>query len=61
MYVMLSGNLPFSGKHAADVFDKVKHAEYNFKDAVWEDVSEEAKDLISKLLVLNPSKRLTPA
>jgi serine/threonine protein kinase len=27
--------------------------------ALWEDISDEAKDLISKILVVNPQERLT--
>lgn len=30
------------------------------KDQPWESISKEAKNLVTKLLVVNPRKRLTP-
>lgn len=34
-------------------------AEYDFPEPYWDDISENAKDLINKLLVVDPKKRLT--
>eukprot|EP00957_Ditylum_brightwellii_P067538 5127472-Ditylum_brightwellii.AAC.1 len=34
--------------------------EYDFPDDRWENISEDAKDLIRSLLVTDPAKRLTP-
>ena len=36
----------------------ISNCYYTFSGDDWDDVSEEARDLISKLLVLEPHKRL---
>jgi len=36
----------------------IKNGTYDFPSPYWDDVSDMAKDLISKLLVVDPSKRL---
>lgn len=36
----------------------IRNAMYSFKGKVWKEVSDEAKDLISKLMVSDPTKRL---
>lgn len=56
---MLCGYPPFIGKDEEEVFKANLDGVYDFNDKVWDEVSEEAKDLISKILV--PEKeRLTP-
>lgn len=59
LYIMLCGYPPFIGKDEEEVFRANLEGQYDFNDKVWDEVSEEAKDLISKMLV--PEKdRLTP-
>jgi calcium-dependent protein kinase len=41
------------------VFEKIKKAKVEFKQKEWKVVSEEAKDLIQKLLSKDPSKRIS--
>lgn len=59
MYILLSGCLPFSGANAPEVFEKVKTANFTFETKEWKGVSDEAKDLIRKLLTVDIKKRLT--
>ena len=59
MYTLVSGYLPFQGSTSAEVFRKIKEAEYHFNHVEFDSVSGECKDLITKLLVANPKKRLT--
>lgn len=59
LYTLVSGYLPFQGANAAEVFRKIKEVEYHFNHSEFLTVSEECKDLIKKLLVGNPKKRLT--
>ena len=61
MYILLSGCLPFSGSNAPEVFEKVKNASYTFETKEWRGISDEAKDLIRKLLTVDIKKRLTAA
>ena len=44
-----------------DLIELIKKVDYNFEGEEWEDASDEAKDLIRKLLVADPKKRLCPA
>ena len=56
LYTLVCGYLPFQGTSAADVFRKIKEAEYHFNHVEFENVSAECKDLIKSLLVLNEKK-----
>jgi len=59
MYLLLSGDLPFMGKSQKELFRKIVVGRYSFPEESWGQVSDEAKELISKLLVTDPKKRLT--
>jgi len=56
---MLCGRPPFNGNTEKKVLEKVVKGLYEFKDSEWEGVSENAKDLIRKLLEYSPEKRLS--
>jgi calcium/calmodulin-dependent protein kinase I len=58
IYCILSGQLPFTGRRHLDLFKAIIAGEFDF-DGGWGDVSDDAKDLICKLLVTDPSKRYT--
>lgn len=61
LYILLCGFPPFYEEHTPELFKVIKKGEYDFPEPYWDDVSEEAKDLINKLLVVDPAKRLTAA
>ena len=72
LYILLSGSMPFSldpkieddhGSEAAedDMCDKIGRAEWSFGDEVWDSISADAKDIISKLIVEDPDRRWTAA
>ena len=61
MYIILSGYLPFPGKTSNEVFEKVKSGDFTFEHQEFNSVSENAKDLISKLLLVNKKERYTCA
>lgn len=56
LFVVLSGSLPFNAELLSQ---QIMGAELNFQSPVWKGISAEAKDLITKLVVVDPSKRLT--
>ena len=58
LYVLLSGFFPFYGKCRGDILKKVLKMNYQFEGAMWDHVSNEAKDLIKKMLV-GKEQRLT--
>lgn len=56
-YILLSGLSPFMGDTDAETLTNVQLAEWDFDDPVFDDISDEAKDFISSLLVLRANKR----
>eukprot|EP00050_Salpingoeca_kvevrii_P016009 m.51846 g.51846 ORF g.51846 m.51846 type:complete len:325 (+) comp6642_c0_seq2:58-1032(+) len=61
LYVMLSASEPFFAESDTLVLARVMANDYSFDDDIWENISDEAKDLISSLLEPNPAKRLSAA
>lgn len=59
LYVILSGCSPFSADEEEALLAQVSEAKYEFYDSEWKAISAPAKDLISKLLVVDPATRLT--
>jgi len=59
LYVILSGCSPFSADEEEAILALVQEAKYEFHEAEWKDISPEAKDLISQLLMVKPEERLT--
>ena len=59
VYFMLSGSLPFPGHTDDEKEAKIMRGTYDMKSKNWSKVSAEGKDFVSKLLVSDPSKRLT--
>lgn len=60
LYVLLWGYPPFFGDDDREIIEAVRVGEYDFEGEEWEDVSIEAKDLISRL-ICKPEVRLTGA
>ncbi|XP_021515126.1 MAP kinase-interacting serine/threonine-protein kinase 1 isoform X10 [Meriones unguiculatus] len=76
LYIMLSGYPPFVGHCGADcgwdrgevcrvcqnkLFESIQEGKYEFPDKDWAHISNEAKDLIAKLLVRDAKQRLSAA
>jgi serine/threonine protein kinase len=59
LHILLVGFPPFYGENEPTLFENIKAANYSFDDPAWKVVSKEAKDLVSKLLVVDPSRRLS--
>ena len=60
LYVLLSGCPPFVGKSNKETFQKIMNDPLDFKHSRFNNVSLEAKHLISKLLTRSPEdKRMT--
>lgn len=76
LYIMLCGYPPFYGQCGSDcgwekgemcnncqetLFTSIQDGFYEFPEAEWSNISQDAKDLIQKLLVRDPSKRYSAA
>jgi len=59
-YILLGGYPPFYDDDQKELFARIRKGEYEFHDDYWSNVTDEAKDLISCLLVTDPGKRYTP-
>jgi len=58
-YILLGGYPPFIEKDQRVLFRKIRKGDFEFHDEYWGQVSKDAKSLISSLLTVDPSKRLT--
>ncbi|XP_008107761.1 MAP kinase-interacting serine/threonine-protein kinase 1 isoform X2 [Anolis carolinensis] len=76
LYIMLSGYPPFVGNCGTDcgwdrgevckvcqnkLFESIQEGKYEFPEKDWSHISDDAKDLISKLLVRDAKERLSAA
>lgn len=57
MYILLSGEPPFSDENDDVIFKKILLGKYNIKDGIWKNISNSAKNLIKKLLTYDSNKR----
>lgn len=54
----MRGLLPFDSEYRKDIVSNTVNCVYDMDDIVWKAVSEEAKDLIRRLLEKDINKRL---
>lgn len=59
LYILLCGFPPFHEEELPALFDQILRAKYDFPSPWWDPISIDAKDLVRKLLELDPKKRLT--
>ena len=59
MYILLCGRYPFYGSSEEEITRKILIGTFNFEDKHFENVSENAKDLIRKCLIHDKNKRIS--
>ena len=59
LHVMLSASLPFRAKEKPLLMRQVVQGKIDLSGPRWEGVSNQAKDLVRRLIVTNPAERLT--
>ncbi|KAI8970300.1 kinase-like domain-containing protein [Mycotypha africana] len=69
LYTLLSGYTPFWGEDQASLFESIMSGKYQYDEEYWHDISDSvflltrqinvAKNLIDRLLTLDPDKRIT--
>lgn len=59
IYVLLVGYPPFLKDTHAELFQQIRSGDWKFFEKDWKDISEEAQELISGLLVVDPEQRWT--
>lgn len=58
MFILLAGEPPFYHEDNFELFELIKKCEIDFDKPAWKAVSDDAKDLVKKLLVSDPEKRI---
>ncbi|XP_028838818.1 calcium/calmodulin-dependent protein kinase type II delta 1 chain isoform X2 [Denticeps clupeoides] len=61
LYILLVGYPPFWDEDQHRLYQQIKAGAYDFPSPEWDTVTPEAKDLINKMLTINPTKRITAA
>ncbi|KAG6765038.1 hypothetical protein NC652_020122 [Populus alba x Populus x berolinensis] len=59
IYILLSGVPPFWAETEQEIFEQVLHGDLDFSSDPWPSISESAKDLVRRMLVRDPRRRLT--
>ncbi|KAM4617122.1 serine/threonine-protein kinase 33 isoform 2-T3 [Discoglossus pictus] len=60
MYMLLCGEPPFMGSSEEKLFEHIRKGKLNFSNVVvWQSVSEAAKDVLQRLLKVDPAYRIT--
>lgn len=59
LYILLCGFPPFYNDDNAALFEEIKKGEFEYPSPYWDDISDMAKDLISKILKVDPDERMT--
>jgi calcium/calmodulin-dependent protein kinase I len=60
LYILLCGYPPFYDEDNMVLFEKIKAGKFEFPEASWGKISDEVKDLLKKILEVDPAKRLAP-
>ncbi|KAL3074035.1 hypothetical protein niasHT_035777 [Heterodera trifolii] len=59
-FILLSGLSPFGGENDDETLENVKKCDWNMDDEpTFEGISDEAKDFIRRLLILDPKERMS--
>jgi len=58
MHLLLRGYLPFDASSMEGIRDRILYANVTFNHEDWEEISEPAKDLLTRLLKKNPEERI---
>jgi serine/threonine protein kinase len=58
MFYLLSGRKPFECEDNFELFEMIKQGDFEMSGKVWNEVSNEGKDLLMRILVVDPAKRI---
>lgn len=59
LYILLSGTPPFNAPTDAEMKKKILDGSFSLSGKTWDDISEEAKDLVSQLLTYDKDQRIS--
>ncbi|KAH7523470.1 calcium-dependent protein kinase 29 isoform X2 [Ziziphus jujuba] len=61
LYILLSGVPPFWAETEKGIFEAILEGKLDLQSPPWPSISASAKDLVKKMLTMNPQKRITAA
>ncbi|KAK9838397.1 hypothetical protein WJX84_009183 [Apatococcus fuscideae] len=61
MYILLCGYAPFGGNSDQTILAKVRKGQFSMAGHEWTSISSEAKQCLKRMLVVDPTKRITAA
>lgn len=50
LYILLSGKAPFDAKTDEDIIKAILKGEYSMDEPIWEEISDDAKSLIKRMM-----------
>ena len=59
LYILLSGRPPFGGENDKEIMERVSVGKYDIQSSPFNKVSKNCIDLIQKLLIMDPKKRIS--
>ena len=59
LYILLSGRPPFGGENDKEIMERVALGKYDIQSSPFNKVSKSGIDLIQKLLIMDPKKRIS--
>ena len=59
LYIFLCGYPPFNGQNDNEIFQKIKKGKFVYPSPEWDNVSQQAKDLVNKMLHFDPKRRIS--
>lgn len=60
LYVLLSGVPPFWAKSEEGILQAILDCKLRFRAKAWATISDDAKDLVKRMLIRDPQHRITP-
>ncbi|CAF4753109.1 unnamed protein product, partial [Rotaria sp. Silwood2] len=63
MYILLCGYPPFFPRNGENssygMKNRIRTGDFQFPDVEWKNISQEAKSIIQRMLIVNPANRIT--
>jgi calcium-dependent protein kinase len=59
MYILLSGEPPFHGDSPSQIMRRVREGEYDMDQNTWRFISPSGKDMVHRLMTMDPTERMT--
>jgi len=59
LFILLCGYPPFADEVSSVLYTKIRQGSYTFESPYWDEVSKEAKNLVSRMLTVKPENRIS--